>query len=345
MNRKAGSVSLQQQRIRSGRVDPIAPPDRNNFYQRLEPRGNSILHGAGQENLGEYLDYQHALAKDTQPTLYMTYVELKNENIVAWGRDLQRGLDKIGGFVIPQIAINMADVLDGKHHYEADVAAGVYDKKILQLVQVLAALKRPVFLRIGDEFNGFWMGYDPAEFILAYQRIARFIRGHFLQEVALVWNFSVDSIDFDYMSFYPGDCYVDWWAVNLFSKEAIELPMTRQFVNDAQTHRRPIMIGESTPRHLGVTGGGRSWNGWFVPYFNFVRSHPNIKAFSYISTDWSKYGGVDSLFNTWGDSRIQNNAYVLERYQAELYEPCYLHRIDERRMRSILGLSSGAESR
>jgi hypothetical protein len=30
----------------------------------------------------------------------------------------------------------------------------------------------------------------------------------------------------------------------------------------ADTHKKPVMIGEATPRYVGVTDGEASWNQW-----------------------------------------------------------------------------------
>ena len=35
--------------------------------------------------------------------------------------------------------------------------------------------------------------------------------------VATVWDYSTDAQDLNYMQWYPGDTYVDWWGVNIFS--------------------------------------------------------------------------------------------------------------------------------
>jgi hypothetical protein len=310
--------------------------DRSNFYQRLEPRGNFVLHGAGQFG-NDFFEYSKSLAPDTQPVVYMTYVSLTSD-IPQWGAELKAALASSPQYLIPQVGLIMASGFTDGHeiatnHYEADVAAGKYDTQLQQFAQVFKDLHRPVFFRIGDEFNGFWMGFDPAQYRAAFQRITNVLRGNFLEDVATVWNVSVDTTDLDYMKWYPGDAYVDWWAINLFSADAIALPASDQFADDAKAHQKPVMIGEATPRFIGVHDAN-AWDDWFTPFFGFIGAHSNVKAFCYIDTNW----GSQFLYSSWGDSRIQSEPALLTKYQAAIGDPIFLHQESEPHIRSILGL-------
>ena len=331
--------------------DLIWPKNRNDFGQLLEPRGNFILHGAGQGSIDEYQNYTKALKHNEHPVLYTTeYVTLQEDNFVNWTKTLKDSLeqmDKLGGFTVPQVTILFADIMDGKHHYEDKIANGQLDDKIMGLAAALASLKRPVFLRVGDEFNGEWMGLDPKLFQAAFTRIHTLLRvKSFLTEVAFVWNVSVDTTHVNYMDYYPGDDVVDWWGINLFAQDTIEGPVAEKFVTDAASHGKPVMIGESTPRFISVTDPS-VWSSWFVPCFDFIRSHANVKAFCYISTNWAGYQGGAAVFNTWGDSRIEmgvnpisepNGKTVLQMYQDEMEEPFYMNRKSELETRWFLGL-------
>lgn len=50
-------------------------------------------------------------------------------------------------------------------------------------------------------------------------------------------------IDRDYQVFYPGNDWVDWWSIDLFSPEMFTLDNTTWFLEDAATHGFPVMIG------------------------------------------------------------------------------------------------------
>ena len=36
------------------------------------------------------------------------------------------------------------------------------------------------------------------------------------------------------------------------------------FMDNAGVHKKPVMIGETTPRNVGVLNGQTSWNQWFT---------------------------------------------------------------------------------
>jgi hypothetical protein len=100
------------------------------------------------------------------------------------------------------------------------------------------------------------------------------------------------------------------------------LDNTNWFLEDALTHRFPVMIGECTPRWIGgVQQGDEAWAKWFDPFFTFIRAQPTIKAFCYINWLSDQY----PEFEGWGDARIEVNSQLLDLYQAELAHPWYRH--------------------
>lgn len=87
--------------------------------------------------------------------------------------------------------------------------------QITMFLDGLQALAIPAYVRIGYEFNGSgWNGYLPASYKTAFQRITNMIRARGL-EVATVWDCSADG-DANFMDYYPGDAYVNWWGINVF---------------------------------------------------------------------------------------------------------------------------------
>jgi hypothetical protein len=157
-------------------------------------------------------------------------------------------------------------------------------------------------------------------------------------ETAAVWDFTPDTPNADYASFYPGDDWVDWWAINLFLEEDFDAASTRRFLRDALAHRFPVMIGESTPRGHPVTEGERVVNGWYRPYFDLLRSTPQVKAFCYIDWDWRLY----PQWADWGDARIEDDPAVLAYYRREAGQPLYRSATSEAATRALLGLKAQA---
>ncbi len=309
---------------------------RMNFGQRLEPNDDLVLHGAGQSPEA-FKQYFEAVGEH-KPALYMTYVTLKGE-MPGYFRWLKQELDSyLPSVLVPQIGLHLAgDALDEhpEPHYEHEVAKGQLDEQIHAFCEGLRTLKRPAYVRIGFEFNGPWNGYEPDAYKAAWIRIVSAFHQHHLNEVATVWCYfplpgsreHEQGIDRDYLPYYPGNEYVDWWSIDLFSPEEFTRDNTIAFMADAKLRGFPVMIGESTPRWVGgVQGGEATWEKWFDPYFTFIRSQPIVKAFCYISWNWSQY----LAWSDWGDARIWANQVILDRYQRELANPLYQHALTAR---------------
>jgi hypothetical protein len=123
----------------------------------------------------------------------------------------------------------------------------------------------------------------------------------------------------DVMKYYPGDEWVDWWAVDIFQTH--DIGKSKPIIGEAHKHGKPMMIGESTPHSVGVLEGEESWEKWFVPYFELIRTSPGIKAFCYINWNWAKY----PQWEDWGDARLQQNNVVLDLYRKEMSIQLYQH--------------------
>jgi hypothetical protein len=305
------------------------PAPRAFYGRRLEPRESVVLHGAGQSDETSFAAYTNAMSP-ARPMLSMSYVDLRDD-LPAYFARLRAELARHPDLIVPQIGLSL-NAGEARKHYEGEVARGVDDARLRTLCDGFRSLHRPVFLRIGYEFNGSWNGYGAAQYVAAFRHIAAAIRGCGLENVALVWDWSVDAeLDAEhggaarsdaamrYAAFYPGDDAVDWWGVNLFSAESLSAPATKNFLDDAAKRRFPVMIGESAPRGHPVSEGQAAVDAWFVPYFALIRSSPVIKAFCYIDWDWRVY----PQWADWGDSRVQDDPAVLRFWRGEIVSPLY----------------------
>jgi Glycosyl hydrolase family 26 len=300
------------------------------FKAKLEPKA-TVLHGAGQDIDG-FKDYAKALGGSTFPVVYMTYIGIAGdrERVVIWGKTLKADLESLAcPDVLPQIGLNMTGGKDTGAGREAEIADGGKDENIEAFCEAVKALNRPVFVRIGYEFEGSWNGYKPETFQRAWIRIVTALKKHRI-EFASVWcsaggsagNVPLDKV----LAYYPGDAWVDWWGTDIFSPEEISSEQTRIFCDAAVKHRKPVMLGESTPRYVGVLDGKKSWEKWFAPYFALIRARPEIKAFCYINWEWKHWS--DKLgfgWHDWGDARIESSSYITEQYREEMASPLYKH--------------------
>lgn len=290
------------------------------FNQKFEPKGNKVIHGAGQQFPKDFRDYWNAVG-EYKPLLYMTYIEIKwpDEN---WFKIIKKEIKEFPNVML-QIGLSMTnEVEEGpQSHYEHDVATGKYDSKIDDFCKGIKGLGIPTFVRLGYEFNGLsWNGYLPKTYIKAWKHFVDRIRKNNINNIAIVWCYCPEG-EKNYQDYYPGDNYVDWWAIDIFSSDYFKDPFTEKFMQDAEKHKKPVMIGESSARYVGTLDGQKSWDNWFKPYFEWIENHPIVKAFCYINWNWSKH----KHWKNWGDCRISRNEIVKKKYLEEISKPKYIH--------------------
>lgn len=300
------------------------------YGARLEP-DNRIIHGAGQDPQG-FADYRKSFAAAHQPLIYMTYIGLcyPVDTLVEWGARVRGELAAMGGITaIPQIGLNLTGGKDDGSGLDALVAEGKFDGQIAAFADALASFQRPVFIRIGYEFEGSWNSYRPATFSRAWIRITRLLRERGLP-FATVWCAAGASSGWPTMArlmeFYPGDEWVDWWGVDIFSDDEFTKPQLGAFLDASRLHRKPVMIGEMTPRYVGVLEGRKSWDRWFGPMITLLRQRPEIKATAYINWEWREWSDrLGFTWHDWGDARLERNVLVRDQWVQELSHPIFLH--------------------
>jgi hypothetical protein len=297
---------------------------RTDHHARLEPAAG-ILHGAGQDPQA-IADYTRAVGAERAPVVMMTYIGMNHGNLRGWCAGLKASLDADPVWRMPQIGLSMTWDSKPEKHYEQDVASGALDAHIQSLVDGLADLGRPAYLRIGYEFNGPWNGYQPETYIAAFRRITAAIRARNLP-VATVWcaGLTCDDRPIDW-AYWPGDDVVDWCGLDLFFPEDLHDRRTTAFLAACAAKGRPVMIGESTPRTVGVSKPDEAWWRWFAPYLRVVDEHPGIKMICYINWEWqiqSVKCAIDWL--NWGDGRIEQAPLIAQRWSDALRDPAFIH--------------------
>jgi hypothetical protein len=291
---------------------------RANYGAKLE-MPDRVYHGAGQ-NADAFAAYWEVFGSSSKPAFYMAYLTLDG-NVPGTLAALKTEIDGYaarGVYLMVQLGLSMTVEGTPSAHYEGAVADGDYDGAIDALCDGLIALGHPVLLRIGYEFNGTsWNGYEPTTYIAAFQRIHDRLEARGV-EAATVWDATSDQNLVNWIDFYPGDEYVDWWGINLFSgakgssyADFFAAEEIHAFLDDAESHGKPVLIGESTPRYAGVGQGQVSWDTWFGPYFSLIAEHRGIKGFSYIDWNWADY----PQWPDWGDARIENDPVVASYFE------------------------------
>lgn len=299
------------------------------FDRRLEPEAGRILHGAGQSPEA-FLEYLDAIGDEYTPLLYMMYTGLKGDP-ARFQAKLARMNELVPRSLVPQIGLSMTTDGSPEEHYEHDVAEGKMDDELLAFYAALRESGSPAFVRIGYEFNGRWNGYEPVSYVSAFRHVVRKMRAQGLEDVAAVWCFAPGG-DPDYMKWYPGDDYVDWWSIDLFSVEHFELPETSAFMAEAHRRRFPVLIGESTPRFVGCADAERAILAWFEPYRRFLETNPHCKGTGYINWNWASY----PMWADWGDGRITASTEVLDWYRRLVTQAKFVHAGENAHIRESL---------
>jgi PKD repeat protein len=179
---------------------------------------------------------------------------------------------------------------------------------------------RPVFLRIGYEFNAQHNAYNGVTYIKAWKRIVDMFRAANVTNVAFVWQADDSQMsEGDLAAWYPGDSYVDWVGFSRF------LGNGGGMISFARNHKKPCMIAEATPQgHKTASEDGNTlWNNWYSPLFSQIHSNNDvIKALCYINQNWD----TQPIWqNTFGDSRIQANATIKTKWITEVNTSFWLH--------------------
>ncbi len=170
----------------------------------------------------------------------------------------------------------------------AEIARGVHDDKIARLAAFFIAAKRPIYLRIGYEFDGMWnQGYESrATYIAAYRHIVDGLRARKVTNVAYVWQASASPIDDileqghheNIRDWYPGaelrrlgrPVLVPAAAIRHRAPASCRCPasceLAQEVLDLARAEHKPVMIAESTPQGYDLTALTRAnvspvWDG------------------------------------------------------------------------------------
>jgi hypothetical protein len=244
---------------------------------------------------------------------------------------------------IPHLSISMDD---GRVWTDSVVATSTkFDYIIDSIATAVRDFGHKLFVRPGFEFGGTWFPYHPYLYPLAFQKIVNRMRAIANPDsMVFLWCYypaapdDFDSVDARGPRWYPGDTIVDWFSLDLFgpadfhkdSASARRGKLTNKgkserFLAFAAAKNKPVFLSETSAVYTFITpdeqDGMHDWNAWFVPFFEFITAHPQIKGYNYTNWDWTQY----TQYQTWGDSRIQVNSYILDNYRQEMRNPKYIH--------------------
>jgi len=216
---------------------------------------------------------------------------------------------------------------------EKEIASGEGDGLIKDLGNWIKGLgQRPVFLRIGYEFDGWdWNNYQKKPYLASWQRIHDVFEELEVNNVALVWQSKgVGSNQEVLEEWYPGDNIVDWVGYSYFGNPDEEM------LDFARRHNKPVFIAEAAP--VNENDGlffntdledpevaANTWRNWFEGFIATINDNQDVvKAFSYINADWPSEPMwlTNDLFKH-VDSRLNVNEDIADKWKAEFYKQRY----------------------
>lgn len=266
---------------------------------------------------------------------------------------LQKAMDDYPNSAL-SIGLWMVEEADGQGEDHpnglTEIINGQHDNELIKFRDFAKRnAPRPIYLRIGYEFDGPWNAYNPSRYIAAYKYIVDFLNAQGVTNIAYVWQSATwgenaaNLID----SYYPGDNYVDYVGLSFFFfDENFNGDNLEYTLNFARNKNKPIMMAEVSAQYYEFDqgtfhpfdnpgspqniGGQGIWNQYFadqlIPFINNNRDV--IRAVAYINADWQSqplWKWPDANAGFWGDTRIEVNNTISNNWKNYIDNGNFLH--------------------
>jgi hypothetical protein len=216
----------------------------------------------------------------------------------------------------------------------ADILDGTWDPYIKARAREFAAVRLPILVRWGHEFNGNWYPWgiannsaDPSLYVRAYRHVHDLAVTAGARNVQWVWAYnngsSPDAAYNDPAGAYPGDRYVDWVAIDGYNWgfgpswdpagdhwTSFDATFATAYAKArAIAPNRPVMLGE-----FASTEDGGDKARWFADMDATLRSgaYPDLRLLTYFDLTkeeaWSPESSPAALaaFTAWVRRRYLN---------------------------------------
>lgn len=325
--------------------DHSTPPPSGDF-EEFEPNDGDVLVFAGQgfDAVGGLNDYSDGYADHFSiPAGVSVYTGVEGagwlggaiysptyEDAFLEDQDFDNSAYLIGFFI-------------GENTEMEGVADGTHDDELKQFADWCISLgSRPIWLRVGYEFDAPWSGNDSDTYKAAFRRIRDLFEERGVTNVAYTFhsagwdNVSIDLLE----SFYPGDEYVDWIGVSYFM-HSMEVH-ARTVVDFARMKKKPLFMGEVSPilldennawlpTDLSDSATAESlWEDFYLSFFSIIDDNPDVvKGFSYINHDWTQdpWWPQNTPFAHM-DTRLQINEFLTGKWKEKMIEKKFIHAFD-----------------
>ncbi|TMV48436.1 hypothetical protein FE783_18145 [Paenibacillus mesophilus] len=206
------------------------------------------------------------------------------------------------------------------------------DAYLRQWAKAAKAAGIPIFLRYAGEMNGDWTAWsgDAAKYIEKFRIVASVMHAE-APNVAMVWS-PGDVPRFNMAGFYPGDEYVDWVGVSLYTEpyshgnpdESMEANTPIEKLEELYAlyaDRKPVMLSESAVSHYTNVDGKSHTDFALMNLDRLYRvmrvKYPRLKAITYFNVDLkTKESRNDYL--------LRDNPELLALYKSIIADPYML---------------------
>lgn len=306
-------------------IDPYFQYEYDNT-KFVPPKGKALLMMG--QTIQDINDYMEDFSEEPMPAGWSAYWGIPEFRGVTDTYRNENGSSHNHQWLVDRFTnsvINSGLWMVGKWGIAQNTADGNYDKVIKKYCKWAKSIDRPIYLRIGFEFDGPHNELEASEYVTAYRHIVDLMRKQGVENVAFVWHSYIFEPYKNYTlsDYYPGDDYVDWVGVSVFGLvyQAADLMAHGDAVLEfAKMHKKPVMVAEASPTSGIKPNDTEVWNSWFVNFFS-VCYKKNIKAICFINANWESYSfpGVD-----WKDARLSNNKEVADAWFLETSKERYL---------------------
>ncbi|NSW58149.1 MAG: hypothetical protein HPY44_19250 [Armatimonadetes bacterium] len=210
------------------------------------------------------------------------------------------------------------------------------DEYLRGWVQACANFGEPVFIRFASEMNGDWEAWsgDPDLYVKKWRMVYEaFYRG--APNAILIWcPFATPKSTIPL--YYPGDEYVDWVGVNVYSVVYHSGDVTKRAVDNAVQHlefiynlyadRKPIAIGEYAATHYCQAAASATVDFAIREmrrmYESIQTRFPRVRMINWFSVDAVR----EELAHN--DYSLTTDEQVLAAYRALVSSPHFLSKVD-----------------
>ncbi len=301
---------------------------------KFEPAGDGVYHGASlpdawNENglRRQIADYNAAAGKKISVVTWFASA-YENGRMTSWSQNYAPNLARVKRLgAVSLIKFSTQDYAYDSTHKIADlklIANGTWDEYFKQSALAIKQFGGPVFISINHEMNGNWYPYSQAapgsrttaaDYVAAWRRIVDVFNKNGATNVAWVWAPNVPDVGgISYQSYYPGDNYVDWIGVSLYSGND---PRALDGIYNEYSAKKPFFITEwaTAPVQNGYNARFPGEVAWVNNFFQTLnQNYPRVKAISWFN--WNKPGE--------GDFRLQRVPAQARAYADDVAATRYL---------------------